>query len=242
MKRINKTITPFTVLILTLLFSLQLTAQDKPKNLEEGEHFIYLNNNKLLREGDYTVKKGLLLRRFYYLNGKKIKLKEMKYFQDSRGYFGVKNGYTLERTESGEIDLFFKIDYDGPINGSYSTRSKTYYYTKGFGDLKQLKYQDLMEDLELEKTGVGFNPKKNQILDLLEEGKRKRKTSIILLVGGIGTMLAGVLLSRPKEEMGDPKVLGIVVSGVGLVGTVTGLVIKPEKSYLKAIQEYNRLF
>jgi hypothetical protein len=118
---------------LTWSLGLGLHAQERPSDLGPTDHFIYLHDNTLLREGDFEVKNNLLFKRFFFPTGEKINLAGIKYFQDKNGYYAVfSRGYcplikaALRKklrisTHKSALDPF-KNNYRLQEHGDVSTR------------------------------------------------------------------------------------------------------------------------
>lgn len=232
------------------------------------EYFIYLSNGKLLSEGDFSIKKGIFRNKFRDKHGKKIKRMDIKFYRDSKGYFGSlvkktifgKDFSTLiPRVETGVFDIFREIEKSGYVgnDGYYHSSGslKTYYYAKGFGDLKNLTYDNLIKDLCVEPNSLN-NPQCTDILNTLEKGKKRRKTTLILLGTGITTMIVGGIIA--KKGTGQPSKLdplfqtegntkiqnrGLIISAVGFSVVVSSIVWpKSRKKYLEALRAYNKQF
>ena len=226
--------------VLSLSFCpIAMQAQERPADLKPSEHFIYLRDNTLLREGDYETRTGFLSKRFFYPNGDKISIADIKYFQDEKGYYSISpGGYgTAKRIEPGTLDLFVKYDY------SSQGTTKNYYYAKGFGDPKAVNYKNLEQDLELSKDRA-YKSQNKVILDYLKKGKSKNTTRWAMLGGGMGVFFTGLAIfaSDKSPETSSAKIVGLALSGVGVITAGVTVYIRPSKSYIKAVQEYNRVY
>lgn len=233
-----------TCLLLSLISSLGLHAQERPADLSPTDHFIYLHDNTLLREVDFEVKQNLLSRRFFFPSGEKINLADIKYFQDKKGYYAVfSSGYdTAKRLEYGTIDLFVKYDYvsTGPGPGGIS---KSYYYARGFGDLKRLQYKNLKADLILDPDPA-FKTQNELINKYLEKNKTRRTVSLAMLGGGLATFLVGGLI----YESGDGPVVtpaqrtGLAICLAGILTAGISVTINRDKPLMNALKEYNKVY
>ncbi|MCB9282721.1 MAG: hypothetical protein H6563_01495 [Lewinellaceae bacterium] len=227
------------VLFSLLLCPIALQAQDRPADLKQNEPFIYLRNNTLLREGDYEIKPGFLSKRFFYPNGEKISLTDIKYFQDEKGYYSISpGGYgTAKRIEPGTMDLFIKYDYssEGTI--------KKYYYAKGFGDAKLVNYKNLEQDLVLSSERA-YRSQNELIQGYLKKGKTNSIIRWSVFGGGMATFFTGMAIYGGDKGPDDSSVkkTGLIVSLVGIVTAGVSLTINSEKSYLKALREYNKVY
>ncbi len=228
---------------------------------EPQEPFLYLFDGTLLREGEFTGDKGLFTDRFYYSDGSRIQNTDIKFYQDENlNYYGnyrseadkKYNTYNFAlRKEKGTFSLYASLT-SSPVPGGVSM---TYFYARGFEDLKPLNYLNLKEDL-----GVFPNNKhpeeEKAILGLIEKGQTRKRNKRISLFSGLAVFSTGLVIAAIAEKnstsqlygVTDPKSqklqrTGILISTAGLGGMITSLVIpKPEKAYIKALKHYNRFY
>ncbi len=238
----------YTLLIL-FIFTFNAAAQFKLGKLFPPENFIYLTDSTLLKEGDFIIEKRGFQKRFYYPNGTKINIADISFYQDDSGYFAVQPSNTIfgqkdyssiKRMEEGSIDLFKVVTQSSSGNGG-SIFSSSYFYSRKFDGIKSINYENLKKDLIL-KDNENLKASNERILAHLQKGKKKKKASNILLIAGTGTMLTGLAIALGNVNNQPAKNAGLILSGIGTVGLVTFIGIKPEKSYLKAIREYNRIY
>jgi len=217
--------------------------------------FIYLRNGTLLKEGEFEIKGGLFGKRFRYNNGDKISFNDIKFYQGEEGYFANYYGRFAACTETGTFDLFTVIEtssyYD---NNGYARTSSTkrYLYTKDFGDLKPLNYNNLKADFSIFPNSD--HPQEEKIiLGLLEQGKQRRKTKLVVLLSGLSGFVVGTALFASAAGPDNSGVFrlqnkGLAVSGLsvslgGLVTSVVALALpKESKSYLESFRTYNRTY
>lgn len=234
----------YTLLIL-FLFTFNATAQFKLGKLFPPENFIYLTDSTLLKEGDFIIEKRGFQKRFYYPSGTKINMGDIRFYQDDSGYFAVQQSNTIfgqkdyssiKRVEEGSIDIFKIVTQTS--NGTFSP---SYFYSRKFDGIKNLNYDNLSNDLTL-SSDENLKTPNERILSHLQKGKKKKKAGRILFIAGAGTMLTGLAIALGNVNNKPAKNTGLILSGIGTVGLVTFIGIKPEKSYLKAISEYNRFY
>lgn len=235
------------LVLLPIISFAQVGKQDRPPP------FIYLRNGTLLKEGEFETKGGFFGKRFRYNNGDKISFNDIKFYQGEDGYFANYYGRFAACTETGTFDLFTLIEensyYDG--NTQVQTSSKRYLYTKDFGDLKPLNYDNLKADFSVFPNSD--HPQEEKIiLDLLEQGKQRRKKKLVVLLSGISGFVVGTALyvsAFGEDNSGFMlRNKGLAASGLslslgGLVTTVVALALpKESKSYLESFRTYNRTY
>lgn len=236
------------LVLLPIISFAQVGKQDTPPP------FLYLRNGTLLKEGEFEIKGGLFGKRFRYNNGDKISFNDIKFYQGDEGYFANYYGRFAACTETGTFDLFTLIEensyYDG--NNQVHTSSKRYLYTKDFGDLKPLNYDNLKADFSVFPNSD--HPQEEKIiLDLLEKGKKRRKTKMGVLLSGISGCVVGTALYVSAVGRDDSGVFrlrnkGLAASGLslsvgGLVTSIVALALpKESKSYLESFRTYNRTY
>lgn len=247
----------FIPLCFLALLCQETIAQDKPKDLKDNEYFIYLKDNTLLREGDYEDRSNMLLEsRFFDLNGKKIKSNQIKYYQTESGYFGIKyfgknkkSTYaTGRRLKAGEIDLFKSVkSYHAGVDSRGTPQRSTsvsYYYARGFRDMQLLNYDNLHRDLIMVKDSQ-HKKGTSLVIEYLEKGRKLKKTTTTLILGGLGVFLVGSVISGGtiKEGQEVRYITGMGIAIGGLLTTGFALVLpKPKKHYFRAVDEYNRMY
>ncbi len=241
----------YFVLFLVLLPIISVAQEGKQ---DTPPPFLYLRNGTLLKEGEFEIKGGLFGKRFRYNNGDKINFNDIKFYQGEDGYFANYYGRFAACTETGTFDLFTLIEensyYDG--NTQVHTSSKRYLYTKDFGDLKPLNYDNLKADFSVFPNS-GHPQEEKIILDLLEKGKKRRKTKMGVLLSGISGCVVGTALYVSAVGRDDSGVFrlrnkGLAASGLslsvgGLVTSIVALALpKESKSYLESFRTYNRTY
>jgi hypothetical protein len=236
-------------LLVLLIFTFNSTAQFKLGKLFPPKNFIYLTDSTLLKQGEFIIDKKGFQKRFYYSNGAEINIGDISFYQDDYGYFAVQQSNTIfgqkdyssiKRMEEGSIDIFKVVTQTSSGNGG-SLFSSTYFYSKKFDGIKNLNFDNLSNDLTL-NSDENLKAPNERILSHLQKGKKKKKAGKVLFIAGIGAMLTGVTILLTNETNKSARKAGFIFSGIGTVGLVTVIAIKPERSYLKAIREYNRFY
>ena len=225
------------------------SGQFKLGKLFSPENFIYLSDSTLLKKGEFIIEKKGFQKRFYYSNGKEINLGEISFYQDDYGYFAVQQSNTIfgqkdyssiKRMEEGSIDIFKVVTQTSSGNGG-SLFSSSYFYSKKFDGIKNVNYEDLKNDLIL-NDNENLKASNERILSHLQKGKRKKKVGKVLLISGAGAMLTGITIALTNENNLPARNAGFILSGIGSLGLITFIGIKPEKSYIRAIREYNKVY
>lgn len=246
--------------LLLLLLSFSSLAQDKKADLADDEHFVYLHDGTLFKTGDYIEKKALFRYNYFYKNGDKIKWRDIKFHQNKKGYYGKTDTRYAIREEIGTIDLFYQMEESGGHVGSdgyYKSggSSKSYYYAKGFGQLKNFTYKNLKEDLTVFPNS-NFPDQEKIIVEYLELGKKRQKNKWIRLAAGTGVFIVGGIIWSQAQGGDIPGITpsnsqtnkkqertGMIIAGVGFTGAVSALFIKkPFKSYRAALRAFNEVY
>jgi hypothetical protein len=149
----------------------------------------------------------------YILYGEqKIKLSKVKFFENSTGYFAnVKNNKFARRIEKGTFNLYkhdnsyyspgYSTASGGYVSGG-NIKRESYFYNAGLGDVKKLKYSNLVVDLKASKSAMA----------LLEKSKKRSDLSKIIYIGA--AIITGVGLYQ-MEAAEDPTIAyGMVVGGI----------------------------
>jgi hypothetical protein len=117
--------------------------------------------------------------------------------------------------------------------------------------LKPLNYDNLKADFSVFPNSD--HPQEEKIiLDLLEQGKQRRKKKLVVLLSGISGFVVGTALyvsAFGEDNSGFMlRNKGLAASGLslslgGLVTTVVALALpKESKSYLESFRTYNRTY
>lgn len=157
----------FICYFMLIICILPMSTLAQEENLDMFRPFIYLKNGTLLRHDQFQISR--YSPKFTLLNGEVIKMKEIKFYQEMGRYYANMNGTFLPRIKTGTFDIFALYR-----DTSTPQPIMIYAYAKGFGEIKQLTYQNL-------KSDIGFFPNNNHpdkeqiILNLLEKGRSEGK-------------------------------------------------------------------
>lgn len=229
----------FLLLILCLVSFFHLNAQ----NEEFKNHYMYLYSGKLItaetinRESPYFITDSL-----------RIHEDEVKYIKFTKGRFANlkqlrfnKNSFFIQRTMSGKINLYGRTitvptSHGGWENNKFKQgRSQAIdfiFYSKGFEDVKPLKYKNLIVD-------VADN---SESLKILNEYKDNRRIEL-----GVYTLSAAIFIPSTigfldKNNMNDDiSIVGIcssvVIAYINQIVFGNGIKINKLK---KAVEVYNK--
>jgi hypothetical protein len=248
--------TSFFIQFCLLTLPLFAFCQDKQYDINDTENFLLLRDGTLLKEGEFVKKQANILgENFQYTNGTKIKVADVKYYRTPDGYFGMYkvNAVTFRssiRRATGTVELYERTVnsthyHSAPISGGMGTytrsSSKVNYIARPFGELKLMNSKNLKEAFVLDPLKQEQN---KVILKYVNKGNTQKWSRYALTIAGMGAIIAGVLM-YPLGDSQDPKpspVPAIVIGGTGLVAMQIGILLHPEKSYLKALDEYNAAY
>ncbi|MBE2209619.1 MAG: hypothetical protein IAE84_18665 [Saprospiraceae bacterium] len=237
----------FYIALATIMMPGLLSAQDKEPDLTRP--FLYLNNGSILSEHQFQVNNNIS--KFKDLNGKKIALKNIRFYQSGSEYFAAYKGKLAPREQTGIFDIYAR-HYSGYYNASTNRvipPASYYYYAQGFGEVKQLKYNNLKTDLTAFPNNR-FPEEERIILDLLQKGKKRDTTREILRWTGAASMLASLVLLGSGNKGGSSgnyqqnsyvAPLALSLGGAGLLiayrGINGGYVF-----YEDAVKSYNIMY
>jgi hypothetical protein len=230
-------------------------CQDKQYNINDTENFLLLRDGTLLKEGQFVKKQANILgENFQYTNGTKIKVADVKYYRTSDGYFGMYevNAETFrpaKRISMGTVSLYERkvttTQYHRSPWGGMGTytksSSKVNYIARPFGELKFMNYRNLKEAFVLDPVKEDQN---KVVLEYLNKGNTLKWKKYGLNVLGVGALLTGAVIyvsGRAKDPKPSP-VPAFVLMGAGFVTYTIAVNLHPEKSYSKALGEYNTAY
>ncbi len=221
-------------------------GQETPAEIKSGEYFLYLQNETLLKEGNYEEKEKFSKFVYSHLNGDKIKLKDIRFFRNVDGYFGVytKNngngkGVRLIREREGAFELFYKSrNWKNDLESRSAFANKKSYYSKNYGEIKKLKYKNVLEDMQFDGNDK-MGPKQKVILEHLAKAKKQKRFKGIALGVGIAGCIAGYWMIITDDS--QQNIRGLLVGGVGLAGLTVSRFLGSQIELKRAIGEYNSL-
>jgi len=190
----------FYVVLAAVIMPGMISAQNEKPDLTRP--FLYLNNGSILSEHQFQVNNAVS--QFKYLSGKKIAIKDIRFYQSGSEYYAAYKGELAPREQTGIFDIYAR-HYSGSYNPSTNRvipPSSFYYYAKGFGEVKQLKYNNLKTDLTA-FPNKQFPTEEKIILDLLQKGKKRDTTREILRWTGTASLLASLVLLSSGNQGGS---------------------------------------
>jgi len=232
----------------SLLFSFILISKVSYCQVEESEIYVYLFSDKIIYGNIIEFKKLGHFKSCLILDSKTFPTNDVKYYYDGDGYYAnIKdlipsgNSHYARRYCTGKINLYnkkhFKIVPTGDV--VYLKEVTDNYYSKGFGDLKEIKYRNLKNDLI-------DNPESKRFLSLI---KKTRKTQAILYFSGGAAILvgAGIITNKQIKSFNAPYINtapnyipeAIVIVG-GAIGCIVSLSLSINKQFYlsEAIEAY----
>jgi hypothetical protein len=234
------------ILFLTAILSTQLFLAQ----VDESKNYAYLFDGTIQYGNIVEFRWGFLQAPKILVDNKEIPVYNVKFYKSETGFFGNvgnKNGSGAfaQRERKGKVNLYKLIQTQstgptyyggmggaGGMGGYYmpgsTTRSVSYYYNKGFDDLKRVTYKDLMVDLVENKTSVLH----------LSYYKKARNSQNACSLAGLGAVLAGGAYAL---YTGDLR--GMLVGfggGIGFAIVGAGFGSTKNKHLKAAIDAYNK--
>jgi hypothetical protein len=235
------------VLLCISLFVQISFAQD----VDETKNYVYLFNGSVEYGNIVEQKMGLFQGAKIRADNKEWSPKEVRFYKSERGFYaniGPAKGKTsrtfAQRERTGNINLYRLVQTyytgagytSGGGMGGRSGRSVTYYYNKGFGDVKKANYKNLSVDLVDNKKSLLH----------LSNYKRAYNMQSGCLFGVFASVVGGqVIMSiaeknkRPGEKLNyAPLFVGFGSAIVFAVATAV-FASKKHKHLKAAIDAYN---
>lgn len=233
----------YFLLLITVVLHTGLPAQESNlyNELTKGD-FLYLNNDRILKDGQFKLRHFLESWTLLDVDKNKLNFREVKFLQQDRKYFAMyKSSVLVRRVESGYYDLFETAAII-PSTFSYSQGSgKSRFYTHEFGEIKQVTYENLIEEVGQEYS-VLKPYELDAVLEFIEKGKRKEKQRISILVGSAAFIIGGATIGfngvKEGKEIFENIGLGLTLVGLG-TGIVT-LLKRKDTHYWRALKEFNQ--
>ncbi|RZK41904.1 MAG: hypothetical protein EOO90_09180 [Pedobacter sp.] len=251
------------------LASIALSATAQERRLD---NFVYRFNDSLEYVDRLSIRPDALAGIQLRTDSKRIPGHQVKFFQNNDRFFAntqrltiIRNTSFAERIVEGKINLFQEFPNEFLVGGSWNRhRYRTYaeqpslsmrmYYNKGWGDLKRVRYVNLLEDMADSPAS----------LDLLKAYRKKVNTSTLLyasagasIIGGMVMLLVngskthsdfgkgfgqGSAFNQGSSRMGPSLAPGFILLGAGTGLAVGGFLnqISASRTLEDAIYNYNR--
>lgn len=232
--------------------------------VDESKNFLYLYSDSVVYGKRVSIRPGFDGFWQVRADSRRVPSGQVKFFNNENGFFANTRKASFlgeptfsERVITGKINLFQQTLYDEEFyNRRYRHRHMAQqpvdarmYYNKGYGDLKQVSYRNLSEDMA----------DRPESLDMLAAYRKSLNTRNMLYVGGGAALLAGLVTfvmdgtksskfvgSGFNKTLVEPKTIGIGTSfallGIGGGLSVAGFLVQRSGSrHLEnAIDAYNR--
>jgi hypothetical protein len=240
-------------LMLILMCAQVFFSQD----VDETKNYVYLFNGTVEYGTIVEQGRGLFQGSKVRVDNREWSAKDVKFYKGETGFYAnIGNGRGgasrtfAQRERKGKVNLYRLIQtyYSsggytpgfGGMGGSYSpggTRTSiTYYYNKGFGDVKKALYRNLVVDLADNKKSMLH----------LSYYKKARNIQNACVLGSIGSLIGGMVLmvsatnnKRPGEKTNfTPMYLGFGGSVAFAIGSAV-YAFKKHKHLKGAIEAYN---
>ena len=224
-------ILPLFLFLFVCNFATRLCGQSDEFRTKSTEPFILLDDGTLLRTNDFQKDGSILFEGIRHSNGNTITPAEIKFLRNDKGYFALNSGNYAKRILAGRLDLYQQVDNTG------KPATRKYYDNRNIEDLQHLKYKHLAQDVLPLNGNLPMVIQQN-----LEKGKKREVRKNVLTWGGLGMLIAGGLMFEAGNgNLTTGSQVGLLLSGVGIATSITGLATKPEKIHRKTIDLYNAL-
>ncbi len=224
--------------------------------VDEGRNFIYFFNNSVVYANNVEKVSPFLGNTYFKADSLKFEPGEVKFYKNEIGFYANIDKIShysiaksfIPRTKEGKVNIFQKevMTFSSDINHaipSFSDNKAGYttkdFYNKGYSDLKQVSYKNLLKDLSDNRGSMVHLKKYRQTVN---------KKIIFSVAGGAALVTGLVLLDNELhfisngEEKPEPKVVpGMVTAGTGAALVFTGYLIGATRSnhLYRAIRKYN---
>ncbi len=238
-----------------LLFGLTSFGISAYGQVDENKYYLYLFSDSLLYGKEIEYKIPFLGPNYFNIDSRRIELDIVKFYQNETGFYANTKSLSFsgissfaERLKKGKINLYEKttksqaMGHINPSTGMYmgggGFSKTTYYYNKGFGDLKKANYSNLIIDLS----------DNAESLLSLNKYKSLRKTEVTFYTIGAALFVGGFisLVNKTKDVDYDtephPNLTGnAIIMGTGFACGIVGVTISfgKTKHLKKAIDKYN---
>jgi len=217
-------------------------------------NFIYTYSQGLKKVDHVRFERPMFSSPYFIVDSVKYDNEDLKFYKNEAGFYAnIKDqsfwGFAgfAECVSQGEINLF-KYETTGQSVGTYNASTGTFtgggsmnrisnYYNRGFGELKDATYKNLLVEL-------ADNPV-SQIH--LEEYRKAGKRQNWLIVAGSVAVGAGLatLISKTSKDYGDnpePSVapnVALIIGGMASFGVSYHIYLSKPKHLQKAVDTYN---
>ena len=240
------------VLTLTLLlFCLKLiTAQ----NVDESKSFYLLYSDTTVHYcNDLELKKSIFGPRYFIIDSEKVMPSMVMFYKKGSGFYANTRKLTLwgrsnfyARKKKGKINFYEEYSerrnmshyntITGAVTSGGTTKVYTYFYHKGFSEIKKATYKNLIVDLS-------DNP---QAVIHLNKYNSQRKAQHTLNTVGVALVVGGFISMIMQDDF-DPQdnprsaIIPFSIMGVGFGCTTTARIFTRTKyKHMKrAIEVYN---
>jgi hypothetical protein len=242
-----------------VLMCILLTAQISfAQDVDETKNYVYLFNGSV--EYGNIVEQGGFFKGKIKLDGKEFSTREVKFYKGETGFYAniahIKRGTRTfaQRETKGKVNLYRLVQTSyqpggytpgfggmGGMGGGYYSgggvrTSVTYYYNKGFGEVKKASYGNLKEDLADNQKSMLH----------LSYYKKARNIQNGCMFGSVASLIGGFVLAanalsnqKPGEKANNmPLIIGF---GGSIVFAIVSAVFafKKHKHMKAAISAYN---
>ncbi|WP_316748083.1 hypothetical protein [Pedobacter gandavensis] len=233
-------------LILTALVGYALAV---PALAQDSKNFLYLFSDSIIYAQKVQLRPDFSGYWQFRADSRRVPISQVKFFNNEDGFFANTRRFSLagesqfsERIVAGKINLFQERPYDpeafhrpyhyGMERDRLQIAALSMYYNKGFGDLKRVRYRNLMKDMADHPQSMQF----------LKDYRKSSQLSKIISVTAGAAIIAGVatLLTGGYSESSFTN--SSILMGGGIVLATGGYLIhlSGKKNIEKAITNYNK--
>jgi hypothetical protein len=242
------------ILVISLLCSQVFLAQD----VDETKNYVYLFNGSVQYGTIVEQNNGLFMGGKIRVDHNEFSAKEVKFYKGETGFYAnvgnLRGGGSrnfAQRERKGKVNLYKLVQtyyssggytpgFGGMGGGYYGgggmRTSITYYYNKGFGDVKKAIYRNLVVDLSDNRKSMAH----------LTYYKKAQNAQLGCMLGAFATFIGGSVLmfsSLSAKKPGERTTLAPMYIGFG-GGIALGIAsavyaVKKHKHLKAAIDAYN---
>ncbi len=231
----------------------------------DGNH-LYLFSGKIIPGKNIELKDPFFGSRYFSVDGEKHKDAQVKFFQNDEGYFAntipfshVSSSTFAKRIKKGRINLFEQTNHgatnmaygygvspgfggygmNGPVGGfgvGISLPTTTFYYNKGFENIKKIDFYGLRDDMADDPLA----------LSALNHWNKTRKNGNLFMISGI--LFTGISFAAFISKVTESENPNVTIELIGLSIGTASLWVKyfgwdqgmNPKNLKQAIEIYNR--